>query len=336
MVRRIASQVHKQASRLTRAGFIKTPPVWYEAVLEHPPLPLPPREPPSRTSYDTSSSSSSRTSNQKAFAPTATATKKTQQGSRPLSITYVEDDIRRQFFRDHPFEAFRPRTLTEAGAVEHEHPISGLKWTRLNQRGRNPSPEEYVRPHSPFSLWQNTARAFSDPQLVRTLSAVQFALNLHQAHGLTLSDAYATSIAQFRTLRAVQHVATRFAAQAASVYGARFGPSATARGFEVENKVLDANELRTERLDDSARLARSRWRMVTLGNRAEQEGSSGVGVGVVNVGSAADRKAWSRGEEYVRLWKEGVRPDYSPALTESIAPVDPADFMGTRGRRFPF
>jgi small subunit ribosomal protein S23 len=147
MVRRIASQVHKQVSRLTRSGFIKTPPVWYEAVLEHPPLPLPPREPPSRTSYDSSSCPSS------SLGSTATATPKKAQAqgtSRPLPITYVEDEIRRQFFRDHPFEAFRPRTLTEAGAIENEHPISGLKWTRLNQRGRNPSPEEYVGP----ILWQ--------------------------------------------------------------------------------------------------------------------------------------------------------------------------------------
>jgi len=86
-------------------------------------------------------------------------------------------------------------------------------------------------------------------------------------------------------------------------------------------------------LDDSARLARNRWRMVTStpGSRGEEE-SSGVGVGDVD---SADRKAWSRGEEYVRLWKEGVRPDYSPALTESIVPVESADFMGTRNRRFP-
>ena len=151
MVRRIASQVHKQASRLTRAGFIKTPPVWYEAVLEHPPLPLPPREPPARTTYDSSSSPGS----SQAFA---SVTKKTQ-GSRPLSITYVEDDIRRQFFRDHPFEAFRPRTLTEAGTIENEHPISGLKWTRLNQRGRNPSPEEYVRPHALSGSITNNSHA---------------------------------------------------------------------------------------------------------------------------------------------------------------------------------
>jgi small subunit ribosomal protein S23 len=132
MVRRIASQVHKQASRLTRAGFLKTPPVWYEAVLEHPPLPLPPREPPARTSYDS-------TPQKQAFALKETP------GPRVLPVKYIEDDIRRQFFRDHPFEAFRARSITEAGAVEDEHPIRGLQWTRLNQRGRNPSPEEYVK-----------------------------------------------------------------------------------------------------------------------------------------------------------------------------------------------
>lgn len=161
---------------------------------------------------------------------------------------------------------------------------------------------------------------------------MKFALNLHQAHGITLSDAYATSISQFRSLRAVQHVATRFAAQAAKAYGASFGPSDTERGFEAENRVLDANELKTERLDDSARLARSRWRMVALQSHGREEEASSIGVG--NVDSPADRKAWSRGEEYVRLWKEGVRPNYSPALTESIVPDNSADFMGTRGRLF--
>jgi len=152
---------------------------------------------------------------------------------------------------------------------------------------------------------------------------VRFALNLHQAHGLALSDAYASSVAQFRTLRAVQHVATRFAAQQAAIsHGARFGPSATARGFEVEDAVLEANERRSERLDNSTRLARRRWRMVPLGTNASSSSSGGE---------------WSRGEEYVRLWREGVRPDYSPALTEPIDSKSDvavsADFIGTRGRR---
>jgi len=171
---------------------------------------------------------------------------------------------------------------------------------------------------------------------------VRFALNLHQAHGLALSDAYATSVAQFRALRATQHVATRFAAQAAAAHGARFGPSETARGFEAEGRVLEASELRRERLDDSARLARSRWRMVALGSGdgGGVGGVSGSGLGAVAAAAAgggedADRDAWSRGEEYVRLWREGVRPDYSPALTEPISissPIYSVDFMGTRDR----
>lgn len=164
----------------------------------------------------------------------------------------------------------------------------------------------------------------------RSCSAVRFALNLHQAHGLALSDAYATSVAQFRTLRASQHIATRFAAQAAVAHGARFGSSETARGFEAERRVLEASELRRERLDDSARLARSRWRMIALGGGGGGDSGSGLDAGA---GEDADRHAWTRGEEYVRLWKEGVRPDYSPALTEPISPpVDPVDFMGTRER----
>ncbi len=310
MVRRIASQVHKQASRLTRAGLLKTSPVWYQAVLEHPPLPLPPREPPSRTSYD------SAPPKQHAFAA-----KKTP-GPRPLAVSYIEDDIRRQFFRDHPFESFRPRSLTEEGAIEDEHPVSGLQWSRLSQRGRNPSPEEYVAlPHFILTVPDHPN------QSTHTHSAVRFALNLHQAHGLALSDAYAASVAQFRTLRAVQHVATRFAAQQAAVaHGAHFGPSATTRGFAAEDAVLEANERRSERLDDSTRLARRRWGMVPLGT---------------DTGTSTSGGEWSRGEEYVRLRREGVRPDYSPALTEPIdptlskfdvAPVS-ADFTGTRGRR---
>lgn len=65
-------------------------------------------------------------------------------------IEYTEDRIRRQFFRDHPFEALRPRSLVEQGTIREEHPIQGKEWTKLSQHGRTPTPEEYV-PH-PFPL----------------------------------------------------------------------------------------------------------------------------------------------------------------------------------------
>ena len=125
--RRIASQVHQQVSRLLRANYIKKEPVWYQAVLENPPLSLPPKAPPPRTAYDQKPAQSSK--------PVA-------HSDRPVAIYYLEDDIRRQFFKDHPFETFRPTTLVETARIEDPHPIRGEKWTRLGQRGRNPLPEE--------------------------------------------------------------------------------------------------------------------------------------------------------------------------------------------------
>ncbi|THH18562.1 hypothetical protein EW146_g2442 [Bondarzewia mesenterica] len=259
MVRRIASQVHKQASRLLQAGYLKQKPAWYSAVLENPPLPLPARAPPPRTAYD---------------APAARSAAKKEPEPRPLPIIYLEDEVRRQFFRDHPFETFRPVTLTEDAGVEAEHPINGLKWMRLRQRGRNPTPED----------------------------AIRFTVNLHEHHRLPLTEAYSTAIGQFRALRSEQHIATTFAAQEAEAYGAAFGPSSTMQSFMQEEKVLAAKRLKSEQMDEGELVARKRWHAI--------------------VESSGPKGEWSRGEEYVRLWKEGVRPDYSPALTEPMLSLE--------------
>ena len=130
MSRRIASQVHQQVSRLMRGNFIPKKPVWYQAVLDNPPLFLPAKAPPPRIPYD-----------QKAPLP---ATKLRPHSTRPLPIYYIEDDIRRQFFLDHPFETFRPTSLVENERIDEPHPITGPDWVRLRQRGRNPLPEECV------------------------------------------------------------------------------------------------------------------------------------------------------------------------------------------------
>lgn len=136
MVRRFANQVHQQVSRLMRAEYITKEPVWYQAALQYPPLPLPPRAPPSRTDYDRRMTEPAVIPGQRAYMRRIKP--------KPLPIQYIEDDLRRQFFRDHPFEAFRPKTLVEGAAIERQHSVNGEAWTRLRQRGRNPSPEEYV------------------------------------------------------------------------------------------------------------------------------------------------------------------------------------------------
>ena len=134
MPRRFAGQVHKQTARFLRANLLKEEPAWYQAVLENPPLPLPPRAPAQRSMYDLPRSAA------KLSDPTISSSI----SRRPLPISYIEDTLRRQFFKDHPFEAFRPVSLIEGAKIEDEHPIKGQQWTRLRQRGRNPSVEEYA------------------------------------------------------------------------------------------------------------------------------------------------------------------------------------------------
>ncbi|KAF8640956.1 hypothetical protein AX17_000602 [Amanita inopinata Kibby_2008] len=259
MVRRIASQVHQQVSRLMRADYIRQEPAWYQAVLNHPPLPLPPKAPASRTLYDQ--------------LPKKAATGKMRSSApKPSPIYYVEDDIRRQFFRDHPFEAFRATTLVERAAVKDEHPIRGVEWTRLGQRGRNPTAED----------------------------AIRFAVNLYQYHNLSLTEAYARAVSQFRSLRSEHHIATKYAVMEARYLGATFVPTETEHGFNKEIRNLDTWE-RREELDEGALAARKRWKAIVQ----RQDGVD----------------QWTRGQEYVRLWKNGIRPNYAPALTEPIAQV---------------
>ena len=130
MVRRIASQVHKQVSRLMQANYIREEPLWYQAVLQYPPLPLPSRAPPFQALDDENPSRKPSTSS---LRPPK---------MQPLTIKYLEDRLRLQFFRDHPFEAFRPVSIVEGQVVEPEHPSRGKDWSRLSQRTKNPTAEE--------------------------------------------------------------------------------------------------------------------------------------------------------------------------------------------------
>ncbi|KAH8099396.1 mitochondrial ribosomal protein S25-domain-containing protein [Cristinia sonorae] len=259
MPRRFAGQVHKQASRFLRSNLLKKEPVWYQAVLENPPLPLPPRAPAPRSLVDTPHR-------------LGTSLDPTIQSSitrRPLPIRYIEDTLRQQFFEDHPFEAFRPVSLIEGARIEDEHPIKGKEWLRLRQRGRNPTPED----------------------------AIRYAANLHEHRKVPLTQAYASAVAQFRALRAERDIAISTALREAKAYGIQFGPSDVDITFRKEDKALNTWEKKDE-LDASALAARKRWKAIV-----EKEYEQGK---------------WSKGKEYVRLWKEGVRPDYLPVLKQPV------------------
>jgi small subunit ribosomal protein S23 len=78
--------------------------------------------------------------------------------------------------------------------------------------------------------------------------------------------------------------------------GSTFGMSEIEHSFELQKKSLSTWE-RKEEQDEGAIAARKRWKAI------------------VERRHGADQ--WSKGEKYVRLWQEGVKPNYLPALMPS-------------------
>ena len=58
--------------------------------------------------------------------------KKVSRMFQPLEIHYEEDQLRKEFFRDHPWELARPRVILENDGKDHER----YDWTKLQQRGK--------------------------------------------------------------------------------------------------------------------------------------------------------------------------------------------------------
>ncbi len=162
MPRRIPSQVPQTVSRLLESGFLKQPPAWLEAVTNHPPVPVPARHPVKRPDEDLpvrlrASSTGGAGKGRVIFQSsgfeqgirrdTANSKKKSRSLTpklTPKPIVYDEDKIRQQFFRDHPWEAYRPKTLVEMSEqVGNETRIHGDP-KRLRSYGRNPSVEDFV------------------------------------------------------------------------------------------------------------------------------------------------------------------------------------------------
>lgn len=171
--RKSARFVPQTLTRQLQSPFLKQAPASYEALRANPPPPTLVRVLPSRPQSDIPQTiAHSRTPYQQAQAkldaglslsaeeakhlvpvgsnaraPRLTrrrppVTAGTNQKSKPLPVVFPEDPIRRQFFRDHPFEAYRPVNLVEGEQVRQVEGPQGKEWTELAQRSTIPTAEE--------------------------------------------------------------------------------------------------------------------------------------------------------------------------------------------------
>ena len=166
--RKAATAVPSTISRLLKSdAFLKTPPPAYYPLLAHPPAPslvrslplrpatdLPPSLRPNATPYQIIKAKLDKgreplTDDEQRILhaiprltsrppPRSAGVKK----SRPTQIVFPEDRIRRQFFRDHPYEAYRPIDLVERESIAEPYGPAGIDWTQLRQRSIIPTAEE--------------------------------------------------------------------------------------------------------------------------------------------------------------------------------------------------
>ncbi|OCF33464.1 hypothetical protein I317_04148 [Kwoniella heveanensis CBS 569] len=220
-MRRIPSQVPQAVSRLLQASVLSTPPTWYIPVLTNPPPQLPARQTlnrprASRPALQQQQQQASEAFTDVAYIPPGELEKRDRlrkyrsRKSAPARISYAEDRIRRQFFKDFPFEALRPTSLVEGQEIDQSVKISGEQWTRLEQRGLYPSVED----------------------------TIEFVLNVQRTQSLPLSQAYAIATAEFIELRGRHELATLAAEVEARHYGAQFKADAFERQFNLEEKSL--------------------------------------------------------------------------------------------------
>jgi small subunit ribosomal protein S23 len=112
---------------------------------------------------------------------------------------------------------------------------------------------------------------------------------------MPLALAYEQAVAQFHSLKSEHHLANLFAVHEAIYFGGEFGLRQTEVTFQRELAELKSWGTQQEMDDAAALAARKRWRIAQP--------------------KTGDPKAWTRGEDYVRLWQAGIRPNYLPIDT---------------------
>ena len=127
----------------------------------------------------------------------------------PQDLKYEEDDLRKQFFSDHPWELARPRVVLETNGDQY----ANADWsTGLVQPGIPVSGECVVQ----RQLWL-----------------------LENIPDITKAESYDIARKEFYAVRQRQQTARRIAVEEAVNMGADFGPNDFAKAMTVESKIHD-------------------------------------------------------------------------------------------------
>ncbi|KAI1810019.1 mitochondrial ribosomal protein [Poronia punctata] len=124
---------------------------------------------------------------------------------QPQALVYEEDELRQQFYKEHPWELARPRMILEMDGKDAQR----YDWSKgIVQPGMQLSGESVVQ----RQLWL-----------------------MHNMQGMTRDKAYDIARREFYTLRHLEDVERRIAKEEALKMGAYFGKSHIQVGLENED-----------------------------------------------------------------------------------------------------
>ncbi|KAF1806578.1 mitochondrial ribosomal protein S25 [Mucor lusitanicus] len=126
----------KHVSNMLKGNLMKKPPVWLSVVQAIPPGPsvIRSQNPEANLSGQTELEQSLLSKPQQKHRLRHSEKHLRTPPPRPRAIVYPEDKLRRQFFKDHPFELSRPKVL-----VENDLGINRTDFSKLMLDGMHPS-----------------------------------------------------------------------------------------------------------------------------------------------------------------------------------------------------
>ncbi|KAJ1734970.1 mitochondrial ribosomal small subunit component [Coemansia biformis] len=125
--------------------------------------------------------------------------------NRPPRIVFPEDELRREFYKNHPFEMYRPRIVME-----------------LTGRGN-----------------QNWSQLTNGPEQVTGENVVRYQHYLMEVKGMSKQEAYAQATQELYRIRAREEVEAKVAQQEARFHGAQ----ALDRPFSAKQLAVEEREI---------------------------------------------------------------------------------------------
>jgi small subunit ribosomal protein S23 len=214
-------RVRRRAIASLRAEQKKTQVIWLDVIDHIPPAQIFTRQQPTqhpltkiRTKKITPSSSSdtpllpSTRTEVTTIEPRRTK-KRASRIFQPVPIRYEEDELRKQFYSDHPWELARPRVVLESS-------------------GQNTTTQDYSR-----NVRSLNAQLNGESVVQRQLYL------LHNVPDISASQAYDIARKEFYAYRLREDIERRVAAEEAGGVGADFGKSLNQKSIELEDQMYD-------------------------------------------------------------------------------------------------